>query len=37
MISIVVAIPALIAAVPLELTAAATKRGSTLMMHVELL
>ena len=37
LISIVVAIPALIAAVPMELTAAATKRGSTLTMHVELL
>ena len=37
LISIVVAIPALIAAVPLELTAAATRRGSALTMHVELL
>ncbi len=37
LISVVVAIPALIAAVPLELTAAATKRGSALTMHVELL
>jgi hypothetical protein len=37
LISVVVAIPALIAAVPLELTAAATRRGSAISMHVELL
>ncbi len=37
LICIVVAIPALIAAVPMELTAAATRRGSALTMHVELL
>ena len=37
LISVVVAIPALIAAIPLELTAAATRRGSTVSLHVELL
>jgi hypothetical protein len=37
LISIVVAIPALIATVPLELTAAATRRGGALTMHLELL
>jgi hypothetical protein len=37
LISIVVAIPALIAAIPLELIAAATKRGSAISMHLELL
>jgi hypothetical protein len=37
LICVVVAIPALLIAIPLELTAAATKRGSALTMHVELL
>ncbi len=37
LISIVVAIPALLVAVPLELTAAATKRGSTISLRFELL
>jgi hypothetical protein len=37
LISVVVAVPALLVAVPLELTAAATRRGSTISMHVELL
>ena len=37
LITVVVAIPALLVAVPLELTAAATKRGSTVSLHVELL
>ncbi len=37
LISIVVAIPALLVAVPLELTAAATRRGSTISLRVELL
>jgi len=37
LISVIVAIPALIAAVPLELTAAATKRGSTISLRFELL
>jgi hypothetical protein len=37
LISIVVALPALIAAVPLELLAAATKRGSTVSLRLELL
>ncbi len=37
LICVVVAIPALIAAVPLELTAAATRRGSTISLRFELL
>jgi hypothetical protein len=37
LICIVVAIPALIAAVPLELTAAATRRASAISLRVELL
>jgi hypothetical protein len=37
LITLVVAIPALIAAIPLELTAAATKRGSTISLDLELL
>jgi hypothetical protein len=37
LICVVVAIPALIAAIPLELTAAATKRGSALSLSFELL
>jgi hypothetical protein len=37
LITVVVAIPALIVAVPLELTAAATGRGSTVSLRVELL
>jgi hypothetical protein len=37
LISIVVAIPALLVAVPLELTAAATKRGSAISLRFELL
>jgi hypothetical protein len=37
LISIVVAIPALLVALPLELTAAATKRGSTISLRFELL
>lgn len=37
LICIVVAIPALLAAIPLELTAAATRRGSTISMRFELL
>ena len=37
LISIVVAIPALLAAVPLELTAAAARRGSSISLHLELL
>jgi hypothetical protein len=37
LICIVVAIPALLAAVPLELTAAATRRGSATSLHFELL
>lgn len=37
LITIVVAIPALIVAIPLELTAAATSRGSTIALHLELL
>jgi hypothetical protein len=37
LISVVVAIPALVAAVPLELIAAATKRGSAISLHIELL
>jgi hypothetical protein len=37
LITVVVAIPALLVAVPLELTAAATRRGSTISLHVELL
>ena len=37
LISIVVAIPALIAAVPMELAAAATRRGSTVSLRLELL
>ncbi|HEX7244220.1 MAG TPA: hypothetical protein VF245_01485 [Solirubrobacterales bacterium] len=36
-ISIVAAIPALIAALPLELLAAAARRGSAVVLHVELL
>lgn len=37
LICVVVAIPALIAAVPLELAAAATKRGSAISLRLELL
>jgi hypothetical protein len=37
LISIVVAIPALIVALPLELTAAATRRGSAISLRFELL
>jgi hypothetical protein len=37
LISLVVAIPALLVAVPLELTAAATRRGSTISLRFELL
>lgn len=37
LITVAVAIPALIAAIPLELTAAATRRGSVTTLHVELL
>jgi len=37
LITVVVAIPALIVAIPLELTAAATRRGSTITLHLELL
>ncbi|HEY7950977.1 MAG TPA: hypothetical protein VID51_09120 [Solirubrobacterales bacterium] len=37
LITLVVAIPALIAAIPLELTAAATSRGSTISLDLELL
>ncbi len=37
LISIVVAIPALLVAVPLELTAAATRRGSAISLRFELL
>ena len=37
LITVVVAIPALLVAVPLELTAAATRRGSTITLHLELL
>jgi hypothetical protein len=37
MICVVVAIPALLAAVPLELTAAATRRGSAISLRFELL
>jgi len=37
LISVVVAIPALLVAVPLELTAAATRRGSVVSLHLELL
>ena len=36
-ICVVVAVPALLAAVPLELTAAALKRGSAASLHLELL
>jgi hypothetical protein len=36
LICVVVAIPALIAAVPLELIAAATKRGSAISLHLKL-
>ncbi|MGH2973346.1 MAG: hypothetical protein ACRDLL_00545 [Solirubrobacterales bacterium] len=37
LINVVVAIPALIAAIPLELAAAATRRGSTVSLRFELL
>jgi hypothetical protein len=37
LISVIVAIPALLVAVPLELTAAATRRGSTISLRFELL
>jgi len=37
LICIVVAIPALLAAIPLELTAAATRRGGATSLHLELL
>jgi hypothetical protein len=37
LISIVVAIPALLVAIPLELTAAATRRGSAISLRFELL
>jgi hypothetical protein len=37
LISVLVAIPALIVAIPLELTAAATRRGSTITLRFELL
>ncbi len=37
LITVVVAIPAMLVAVPLELTAAATRRGSTITLHLELL
>lgn len=37
LICVVVAIPALIAAVPLELIAAATRRGGVISLHLELL
>ncbi|HEV7398947.1 MAG TPA: hypothetical protein VGN84_01635 [Solirubrobacterales bacterium] len=37
LICVVVAIPALLAAVPLELTAAATRRGSSTVLRLELL
>jgi hypothetical protein len=37
LICVVVAIPALLAAVPLELTAAATRRGGATVLRLELL
>jgi hypothetical protein len=37
LISVIVAIPALIVALPLELTAAATRRGSAISLRFELL